>query len=337
MTRIGIIGCGYWGPNLVRNFMELPDCEVAAVSDLKKDRLDNIGKRYPGAARFTDYREILGNKDISGVVISTNLSTHFKVAKDALNAGKHILLEKPVTTLPGEAAELVELAKKNKLIFMSGHTFLYNQGVTDTKRYVENKEVGEVYYLHAERTNLGPIRQDTNALWDLAPHDISIFIHLLGKMPDSVSAHGGCFLKKGREDVVFITLRFPGGILGNIHVSWLDPCKVRRVTVIGNKKMLLFDDLNTLEPIRIFDKGVESPGEYGSYGDFQHILRDGDILIPKIKLTEPLKNECAAFLEAIRSGKPPLSDGELGRRVVSVLSAAQSSLENNGVFTEVAK
>jgi len=337
MTKIGIIGCGYWGPNLVRNFTELTNCEVAAVADLNKDRLSALAARFPRLEGFSDYNKILQNKDIEGVVISTNLSTHFNIAKDALNAGKHILLEKPVTPSVREAEELVELAKKNGLIFMSGHTFLYNKGVTDTKMYVDKGEIGDVLYLHAERTNLGPIRHDTNAMWDLAPHDISIFIHIIGQLPLAVSAHGGSFLKKGREDVVFLTLKFPGGILGNVHVSWLDPCKTRKITVIGNKKMLLFDDLNPLEPIKLFDKGVEYPKDYGSYGEFQHILRDGDILIPKIKLSEPLKNECAAFIESITRKKNPLSDGEFGKKVVKVLCAAQRSLDKDGVLVEVSK
>ncbi len=190
MTKIGIIGCGYWGPNLVRNFMELTNCEVAAISDLNADRLKSIGTRYPQVARFSDYNDILKNPEITGVVISTNLTTHYAIAKDALNAGKHILLEKPVASTVSESAELVALAKKKKLIFMSGHTFLYNQGVIDMKKYVEKGDLGDVFYLHSERTNLGPIRNDTNALWDLAPHDISIFMHVLGHLPCAVSAHG---------------------------------------------------------------------------------------------------------------------------------------------------
>ena len=335
MIKIGIIGCGYWGPNLVRNFMDLTSCEVVAISDLNSDRLVSIGARYPQVARYSDYKDILKNPEITGVVISTNLITHYKIAKDALNAGKHIMLEKPVASSIDESTELVELAKKKKLMFMSGHTFMYNQGVIDMKKYVEKGALGNIFYLHSERTNLGPIRNDTNALWDLAPHDISIFIYILGKMPIAVSAHGGSFLKKGREDVVFLTMKFAEGILGSLHVSWLDPCKVRKITVIGDKKMLLFDDLNTLEPIRLFDKGVESPKEYGSYGEFQHILRDGDILVPKIKMSEPLKSECAAFLKCIETGNAPVSDGQFGKDVVRVLSAAQASLQNNGVFTEV--
>jgi predicted dehydrogenase len=335
MKKIGIIGYGYWGPNLVRNFMELPDCEVYAVSDASPERLNAFHARYPGIKHCSDYREILNNKEIDAVVVSTNLSTHYKISKDVLNAGKHMLLEKPVTTEVAEAEDLIAHAGKNNLIFMSGHTFLYNQAVRDTKNYLDKGEIGKVMYLHAERTNLGPIRNDTNALWDLAPHDISIFLYLLGQMPSGVSAHGGSYLKHGREDVIFLTLRFPDGIIGNIHVSWLAPCKVRKITVIGDKKMVLFDDLNSLEPIKLFDKGVEFPKDYGNYGDFRHILRDGDILIPKIKLTEPLKNECAAFINAVTKKEKPLSDGELGLQVVKVLSAAQRSLKNNGLFTEV--
>lgn len=335
MKKIGIIGFGYWGPNLVRNFTDMTECEVCAVSDLNPDRLKAFKTKYPEIAAYADYKEILKDAKIDGVVISTNLASHFQIAGDAFSAGKHVLLEKPVTTNVSDAKALLELAAKNKLVFMSGHTFLYNQAVRDTKTFMDDGALGKPLYIHAERTNLGPIRNDTNALWDLAPHDISIFLHLLGALPESVSAHGGCYLKPGREDVVFLTLKFPGGIIGNIHVSWLDPCKVRKITVIGDKKMLLFDDLNALEPIRIFDKGVEYPKEYGNYGDFRHILRDGDILIPKIKLTEPLRNECAAFIKAMDCLETPLSDGVLGEKVVKVLSAAQNSLENNGALTGV--
>jgi predicted dehydrogenase len=315
--------------------MELTNCEVHGVADANQERLNAFHTRYPGIKHYSDYKDILNNKEIDAVVVSTNLSTHYQIAKDVLNAGKHMLLEKPVTTLVSDAEDLIAIARKKGLIFMSGHTFLYNQAVRDTKKYLEKGEIGKVLYLHAERTNLGPIRNDTNALWDLAPHDISIFLYLLGQMPSGVSAHGGSYLKKDREDVIFLTLRFPDGTIGNIHVSWLDPCKVRKITVIGDKKMILFDDLNSLEPIKLFDKGVEFPKEYGSYGDFRHILRDGDILIPKIKLTEPLKNECAAFIDAVDKNEKPLSDGELGLQVVKVLFAAQASLKNNGILTEV--
>lgn len=337
MLKIGVIGCGYWGPNLVRNFMELEGCRVEAISDLSESRMNSITSKYPGIKAFSNYKKILKNKQINAVVISTNLTTHYKIAKDAIVFGKHILLEKPVTTSVTEAQSLVKIAAKNDCIFMSGHTFLYNSAINETKRYIDHGHIGKILYVHTERTNLGPIRSDTNALWDLAPHDISILLYVLNEIPESVSAYGGAYLKKKREDVVFVTLKFPGGAIGNVHVSWLDPCKVRKFTVIGNKKMLVFDDLNTMEPIRIFDKGAEYTKKYDSYGEFHLVLRDGDILIPKVKLSEPLKNECMAFVEAVRSRKKPLSDGELGLKVVKVLVAAQKSLESNGISVKVNK
>jgi predicted dehydrogenase len=336
IPTLGFIGHGYWGPNLLRNFRELRDCRVKSVADLNPDRLSALAARHPELELHRDHRTLLDDPALDAVVVATNLASHHQVARDALLAGKHVLIEKPVTADPGEALELAELAEARGLVLMVGHTFLFNQAVRDVKRRLEAGEVGRVLYLHTTRTNLGPIREDTNVVWDLASHDVSVFLHLLGEDPATVAAHGGSYLMEEREDVVFLHLTFPSGVIGNIHVSWLDPCKVRRLTVIGDAKMLLFDDMNPLEPIRIFDKGVERRKRYDTFGEFQMVLRDGDILIPKVPLSEPLKNECAAFLEALRTREAIPSDGRFGHRVVRVLAAAETSLAQGGRPVEVA-
>jgi predicted dehydrogenase len=330
LTKIGIIGIGYWGPNLVRVFSEFSESRVVAVSDINQDRLNIIGQKYPEVRRHTNYRDILKDKEIQAVVVATNLSTHFGIVRDALSAGKHVLVEKPLTDSVKNAKALVSLAKKNSRILMVGHTFLFNAGIIRLKEYIKTREIGDLFYMHAVRTNLGPIRKDANALWDLASHDISIFLYLLGKMPVKVSASGGVYLRKGVEDAVFLTMKFPDNVVGNIHVSWLEPCKVRTLTLIGENKMVVFDDINQLEPIRIYDKGVTKEKRYDTFGEFQLILRDGNVLIPKISLSEPLKNECSEFLKAVRGKGKPVSDGEFGVKVVKVLCAAQRSLKRDG-------
>jgi predicted dehydrogenase len=333
--RIGIIGCGYWGPNLVRNFLELEDCRVRAVAETDERRLEHLASRFRGVRLTRDHRELLADDEIDAVVVATNLAAHYTVAREALAAGKHVLIEKPMTDDPLQAQELVRAAEAAGLVCMTGHTFLFNQAILDVRRRLAGGELGKVLYLHTQRTNLGPVRSDTNVVWDLAAHDVSVFLFLLGETPVGVTAHGGAYLRADRVDVAFVSLRFAGGAIGNIHVSWLDPCKVRKLTVIGDRKMLLFNDLESMEPIRIFDKGVEQRTDYETFGEFHYVLRDGDILIPKIARTEPLKSECSAFLEAVRSGRPPVSDGRFGLEVVRVLAAIQDSLDRGGLPTQV--
>jgi predicted dehydrogenase len=333
--RIGIIGCGYWGPNLVRNFLELEDCRVRAIAEIDERRLEHLANRFRDVRLTRDYRELLADDGIDAVVVATNLAAHYPVARDALAAGKHVLVEKPLTDDPRQALELVTAAEARGLVCMTGHTFLFNQAILDVRRRLAGGELGKVLYLHTQRTNLGPVRGDTNVVWDLAAHDVSVFLFLLGEPPVAVTAQGGAYLRPGRVDVTFVSLRFASGAIGNIHVSWLDPCKVRKLTVIGDRKMLLFNDLESMEPIRIFDKGMEKDRHYETFGEFHYVLRDGDILIPKITLAEPLKGECAAFLEAVRSGQPPVSDGRFGLEVVRVLAAIQDSLDRGGLPSPV--
>ena len=330
MIKIGIIGLGYWGPNYLRVFSQLEQCRVSACADSNDKRVDLFKINHPQIHFYSDFKEMIRKEPLDGVVIATPTTTHHPVAREILKDHLHVLLEKPLALTSKESQELCEAAEKAKKILMVGHTFLYNQAVTWIKKFVTEGGAGKVYYIHAQRTNLGPIRQDVNALVDLSPHDISMLLYLLGKEPSKVSARGSAFLNSSREDVAFIDLEFPDGSMGHVHVSWLEPRKVRQLTVIGDKKMIHFDDVNISEPVRIFDKGVTMSKEYASFGEFQMILRDGDIVIPKISLSEPLKNQCQAFLESINTGKTPLSDGRFGLKVVKVLEAAMESLKSDG-------
>ncbi|OGR82632.1 MAG: hypothetical protein A2901_07600 [Elusimicrobia bacterium RIFCSPLOWO2_01_FULL_54_10] len=336
MINIGIIGLGYWGPNYLRIFSQLDGCRVGAASDKDGKRLEAFSKTYPSVRLFSDFRKMMEDEILDGVVIATPTTTHFAVAKEVLAKGCHVLLEKPLAMTERECKSLCDIAAKNKKILMVGHTFLYNSCVNWIQNFVNAGHAGKVYYLHAQRTNLGPIRHDVGAMMDLAPHDISMFLHILGKEPVKVSAEGSAFLTNSREDVAFLHLEFKDGTMAHVHVSWLEPRKVRQLTVIGDKKMIVFDDVNMSEPVRIFDKGVTRTKEYRTFGEFQMILRDGDIVIPKIRLSEPLKDQCSAFLSAVQSGKTPVSDGRFGLKVVRVLEAARKSLQTGGKAVRLA-
>ncbi len=330
MINVGIIGLGYWGPNYLRIFSQLDGCRVAAASDMDSKRIENFSKNYPSVRFFTDFKKMLTEEVLDAVVIATPTTTHFKITKEVISRGSHVLLEKPLALTTKECQSLVDLAQKNKKILMVGHTFIYNQAVGWIKNYVESGQAGKVYYIHAQRTNLGPIRHDVGALVDLAPHDISMLLHILGKEPVSVSAFGSAYLHNVREDVAYLHLEFKDGTMGHVHVSWLEPRKVRQLTVIGDKKMIVFDDVNVTEPLRIFDKGVTVSKEYRTFGEFQMILRDGDIVSPKVNLAEPLKAQCQAFIESVKTGKKPVSDGVFGLKVVKVLEAALKSMKSGG-------
>lgn len=330
MTKIAIIGLGHWGPHYLRNFLEIEQCEVIACADLNRSRLETYRKYHPKIHFYDNISEIFKKEKPDATIIATPTSTHYEIALSALKEGQHLLIEKPFCLEEKHCLELSHLAKTQKKILMVGHTFLYNDAVVHLKNYITSGEAGKIYYLHATRTNLGPIRPDVNSLLDLAPHDISIFLYLLNKKPEAVSAHGAAFLNPQREDVTFLTLYFDEGLLGHIHVSWLDPRKVRQVTVVGDKRMFVFDDINVFEPIRIYDKGVKQPKEFSDFSQFKAILYEGDVVIPKISTSEPLKNQCKAFLGAIRSGKLPLSDGNFGIDVCRVLIGAMKSLRQNG-------
>jgi predicted dehydrogenase len=306
------------------------------VADLNKERLAKIKASYSQITVTKDYKELF-NQDLDAVVIATPPATHYSLAKECLEHGLHVLVEKPITLKSQHAEELIEISKKNNLILMVGHTFEYNAAVHTLKNLIDSGELGQIYYVDAARLNLGLFSRDLNVLWDLAPHDISILLYILGRAPLSVSAHGMPFVNEGIQDVVYMNMVFPDNILAHIHVSWLDPCKVRRVTVVGSKKMVVYNDVESLEKIRIYDKGVDKPPYTDTFGDFQLSYRYGDVVIPNIRLAEPLQKECQHFLDCINNHSDPQSNGQDGLQVVKIIEAAQRSLSQNGKHQEVIK
>lgn len=335
MIRIGVIGCGHWGSNHVRIFNILGNSKLKICCDQNESRLKTLHSLYPDLETTTDYRKVINDKNIDAVVISTPTFTHYKLAKAALASGKHVFSEKPLTIKKKESEELVLLAKKNKKILMVGYVFLFNSGIVALKDYIEKNILGKILYLHFTRTNLGPIRDDVDVIYDLASHDIAIASFLLGKWPKSVSGNAGFFLRKKIADASFITLYYPNNTLVNIHVSWLDPKKVRMLTCVGNKKMVVWDDLNSSEPIRIFNKGVIKEPFYSDYGEFQLLLREGEVTIPLVKLVEPLRNQNSCFLNCVDKNKSPLTDGKFGYKVTEILEAIQLSIKNKGCIENI--
>ncbi len=333
--KVGIIGYGYWGPNLTRNFFELPSSELMAIADIKEDRLQRAHSLYPDVFTTKNYTDFF-QMDLDAVVISVPPALHFPIAKDCLEHGLHVLVEKPMTLNSQHAKELIELSDDKGLILMVGHTFEYNSAVVALKKYIESGELGEIYYLDAARLNLGLFQRDSNVLWDLAPHDISILLYLLGQTPISVSAQGMPCVFDGIFDVAYMNLIFPDRIPAYIHVSWLDPCKVRRVTVVGSKKMIVYNDMENEQKLKIYDKGVESPTYTNGFGEFQCNYRSGDIIIPNIRISEPLRQECQHFLDSISNNTKPCSSGVEGLNVVKILEAAEHSIKNGSTQEVIA-
>lgn len=330
MIRFGVIGCGQWGPNHIRNFMSFPESSVIMCADLNSQRLSTMKNLYRSITTTLHAADILRNADIDAVIICTPTETHFKLVKQSLEARKHVLCEKPLCLKVQEAEELNRLAKRHNRILMVGHVFLFNAGIKRLREMIQHKKCGRIFYLHSKRTNLGPFRTDVNSVWDLASHDVYIFNYLLNALPEEVSARGGCYLQKSLEDVSFISLIYPKGILVNIHVSWLDPRKVRQITVIGDKKMLIWDDLDTAGPIKIYDRQVVPSYHYETYGDFHLLAKEGNVTIPKLSLFEPLKAQDAHFLECVRTRKMPFVDGKSSQQAIRVLEAIQKSLRKKG-------
>ncbi|MBT4482055.1 MAG: Gfo/Idh/MocA family oxidoreductase [Candidatus Latescibacteria bacterium] len=335
MVTVGIIGAGYWGKNIIRTVNAIDSVKIKYISDCDNKTLEKFSA-YTETIKTSDYLEILKDDEVNAVIISTPPVTHYKIARNALFAHKHVMVEKPITIETNHARELVKIAGEENLKLMVGHLLLYHPCVNAMKKYIDDGEIGEIFYLYSKRLNLGKVRKDENALLSFAPHDISVALYLLGKNPDSVSAYGSSYLQKDVEDVVFLNMHFPGGKIAHIHVSWLDPHKVRHTTVVGSHKMMIFDDMEPREKIKIYDKGVKMSGEYGSYGEFLS-LRDGNIFIPAVKMREPLKCECEHFIECIEQGCSPRSDGRNGLIVTHVLEAAQRSLKSGGIPVEIDK
>jgi len=332
MLSVGVIGCGHWGPNHIRVFSQSTFARVLMCADLDEKRLAAIRALYPSIRPTKDYTDILKDPAIDAVVIAAPTDLHFKLTKEALEAGKHVLCEKPLTMDPQQCLTLEEVARKHKKLLMTGHIFAFNQGIVKMREYIQNRELGEVHYAHSERTNLGPFRYDVNAMWDLAPHDISIFNYFFGSAPSSVSARGHKCLGGKLEDLAFATLDYPNNIMANVHVSWLDPKKVRQITVVGDAKMAVWDDLDADGPIKLYDKHVEKTDVYyETYGEFQLLSREGNITIPKIGINEPLKVQAQYFADCIaRNADPVLANARRAYDVVRTLCAIQESMNRKG-------
>ncbi len=339
-VKVALIGLGYWGPNLARSLNSLKEAQLHTICDIDTGRLEQFGLQYPGVRVTSDYNEVLKTREIDAVILATPVHNHFKLAKEALKAGKSVMVEKPLAQTSAECRELIALAETGGLTLMTGHVFIYNAAVQKVKEYIQSGELGQVYYIYSQRLNLGRVRQDVNALWNFAPHDFSILCYWLDAIPRQVIARGYSYIQPGIEDVVFTTLNFPGGVAANVHISWLDPHKVRRMTVVGSEKMVVYDDVNSEARIMLYDKGVskrenaqspsgsnrDSLGRYETFGEFQLLLRAGDVLIPKLDFKEPLKMECRHFINCVSTGQRPITDGYEGLRVVQILEAAQESL-----------
>lgn len=323
--RIGVIGCGYWGPNLIRNFNQIQESEMVAVADLRDERLKSIKSMNNGIKLTNDYKELF-DLNLDGVIVATPPKTHFDIAKDALEHGLNVMIEKPLTTSSRDAEELIELAAKKDLVLMVGHTFVYNNAVRALKRLIDSGEIGKIHYIDSARLSLGLYQPGLNVLWDLAPHDLSILDYLLGKDPQSVEVFGTSCVLKNTHDLVHLNLIFPDNILAHIHISWLAPVKVREVTIVGSKKMVVYNDVDVIDRVRIYDKGVETPEYANTYAEWQCGYRQGDVVIPNIHYVEPLRQECQHFLDCIRDQIPCLSSGEDGLKVIKIIESAQKAL-----------
>lgn len=333
--RVGVVGCGYWGPKIARNLTELPGAALSLACDLRPSRLADIKNICPQVQTTAEYGDLLKGP-VDAIVVATPVSTHYRLAKAALLANKHVLVEKPLTARSDQAEELIELAADRGLTLMVGHTFEYNPAVEAVRDIVQSGEIGHVYYMNSTRANLGLLQPDINVMWDLGPHDISIMRFILGQDPVRVSAHGAVYINRrvGLHEVIYMNLIFEGDVLANLKLSWLDPVKERRLIVVGSQKMLVYDDIAT-DKVVVYDKGVEMPPYTVTEEEFRASYRHGGETIYPIDWTEPLRVECSHFLECIRSGAAPRSDGEDGLKVIRVLETAQRSLRNRGVELEI--
>lgn len=327
---IGLIGYGHWGPYHARVFNQLNECRLLVIADREGERLELANRHYPHAETVADFDAVLRHPQVDAVVIATPTKTHYSLVKTALQNGKDVLVEKPITHTSAEADELIELAEKNGRVLMCGHIFLYNAGIRRLKQYLDDGTLGRIYYMAATRTNLGPLRRDVNALYDLGSHDVSIFDYLLNSRPREVAAWGECYLQHDIEDVAFACLEYADKTLCHMHVSWLNPRKERTLVVVGAQKMAVWDDTSPLEMIRLYDKWWMEEPFYDSFGQFQLALRDADVLIPRLKAEEPLKMQDQHFVECVQSRSKPLTDGVFARNVVHTIEVLQRSLRRGG-------
>ena len=333
--RVALLGYGYWGPNLARNLHLRLGRAWVACADPDPARLAEVAHRYPWVRAAADPDAVLADPGVDAVVIATPARSHAQLVQDTLASGKHVLVEKPLALSTIDAVACAEAAARAGRVLMVGHTFEYNPAVTRMRALLDAGELGELWYLHSQRVNLGRIQRDINALWSIGPHDVSIANYLVGEAPRWVAARGARYLHADVEDVVFATLGYAGGVLAHVHVSWLDPSKLRRTTVVGSRRMVVFDDLDSEAKLRVYDKGAE-PVETGGFGEYQFRLRQGDLHVPRTDLTEPLALELEHFLDCCATGAQPRTDARNGIRVVATLEAAQQSLDKGGLQVEVA-
>lgn len=331
MITVGLIGYGYWGPNLARVIFESSDSELAYCADLLDESLKDIKQKYKEVKTTKNYQDILNDPSVDAVLIATPTRTHFKIAKDALLSKKHVFVEKPLAYSSDECRQLIKIAKKKDVKLMVGHLFLFNPSVVYIKKLLQKKELGELRHLHFQRRSLGPIRKDVNVLWDLAPHDFSMLLHFINEKPISVVASGRCYLQEDIEDVVNVSIKFENNIISNLILSWIDPIKIRDITIVGSEKMVLFDDVQISEKIKIFDKNanVIKDTRAVTFGEFQIALRSASTYIPGILNKEPLKEEMHHFISCIKNNKKPITDGKNGLEVVRLLEATQESLKSH--------
>jgi predicted dehydrogenase len=321
---VAVVGLGYWGPNLVRNLYELPDAELVAVCDLAEDRLRRIGRRYPNVRRTTSYGELLEDTGVEAIAIATTVGSHFELAMAALEAGKHVLVEKPLASSSRDAMELVELAEASRLVLMPGHTFLYSPPVNMVRDLIRSGELGDIYFISSSRVNLGLHQPDVSVIWDLGPHDFSILRYWLDESPGHVSAITRACVVPSVPDIAFVNLEFPNGAVAHVELSWLAPSKLRRTAIVGSQRMVVYDDTSN-EPVRIFDSGVHLP-DPENFGQYRLTYRTGDIVSPRIDATEPLLLELEDFCRAVRGGDRPRSSAPLGLEVVRILEAVDEAL-----------
>jgi predicted dehydrogenase len=330
--NVGVVGCGYWGPNLIRNFRTLPGVRVRAMCDTNPQRLEHVRKLYPEVQAYTVFDQMLETPGLDAVAIATPLRLHYPMAKASLEAGKHTLIEKPMASSVAQCQELIALAERKHLVLMVGHTYLYSEALRRVKALVEWDEVGSILYVSCRRLNLGLFQQDINVFWDLAPHDLSILRYLLAEWPTAISCTGKAHFQDGIEDVTATSLCYAGNRFATLHHSWLDPKKVRDITIVGTKKMIIYDDVAPVDKIQVYDVRVERPAHYDSFAEFQYAYHYGDTRIIRVIQEEPLKVQCAHFVQCIRTGTQPITSGRDGLEVVGILEAASASLRQNGAM-----
>jgi len=327
-VRVAAVGCGYWGPNVIRNLDAIPGFQLCCVCDSDAARLRPVAARYPAARSTTDVNTVFEDPSTDAVYLSTPVSTHFELVKRALESDKHVLVEKPLATTVQQAEALAAVAAAKGLTLMVGHTFVFSPPVRKVKQLIDSGVIGPIYYVETTRVNLGLFQKDVSVLWDLGPHDLSILIYWLGEVPTLVSARGRSFLGEALEDVAFLTLEFPSGVLAQVQISWLAPSKLRRTSVVGRERMVVYDDLEPVEKVKVYDRGIDR--QPASFGEYQLTYRSGDILSPRLDATEPLYLECAHFLECIQTGREPDTSSRSGVDVVRVIQAAERSLREGG-------